>query len=249
VAQSPAHKFGQIIGDTLENMVKPILADFSSKHNLYLDTKGNRPARRGTKVSWYDDAGNKHDLDFVLERGGNETQRGTPVAFIEVAWRRYTQHSRNKVQEIQGAIIPLTATYRAVVPFTGAILAGEFTDGALSQLRSLGFAVLYLPYQSVVAAFSQIGVDARSDESMPEIEYDRKIDALKSLHEGNRRDLATVLFDDNRVRLDEFIESLTRSITRKIEHVQIVILHGPVFELKTIEEAILLIELSDESTN
>ena len=88
--------------------------------------------------------GNEHDLDFVLERGGTATKRGIPVAFIETAWRRYTKHSRNKAQEIQGAIVPLFETYKRYHPLMGAILAGDFTPGALtnsspwaSQLRFL----------------------------------------------------------------------------------------------------------------
>ena len=86
---------------------------------------------------------NSHDLDFVLERGGTPDKIGMPVAFIETAWRRYTKHSRNKAQEIQGALEPLAETYRHLAPFKGAVLAGVFTEGALTQLRSLGFTVLY----------------------------------------------------------------------------------------------------------
>ena len=45
--------------------------------------------------------GNVHDLDYVFEQGGTEATIGQPKAFIEIAWRRYTKHSRNKAQEIQ----------------------------------------------------------------------------------------------------------------------------------------------------
>src|SRR4051812_12671125 len=113
MAASPSHQFGQIIGDMLEAGVKPLLKELAHKHGLYLDSKGKRPARRGTKkVSWYDLFGNKHDLDFVLEKGGTDMVSGVPIAFIEVAWRRYTKHSKNKVQEIEGAILPLATNYR-----------------------------------------------------------------------------------------------------------------------------------------
>jgi len=81
---------------------------------------------------------------------------GTPAAFIEVAWRRYTKHSRNKAQEIQGAILPLAEKFRWSNPFLGAVLAGVFTDGSLEQLRSLGFHVLYFPYETLVTAGSVI---------------------------------------------------------------------------------------------
>jgi hypothetical protein len=61
---------------------------------------------------------------------------GMPAAFIETAWRRYTKHSRNKAQEIQGAIMPLVETYMKAGPFIGAVLAGVFTKGALMALNS-----------------------------------------------------------------------------------------------------------------
>jgi len=70
MAQSPAHKWGQIIGGFLEEVFEKELSNFAQKHKLYLDTKGIRPARLGKKVSWIDSFGNSHDLDFVLERGG-----------------------------------------------------------------------------------------------------------------------------------------------------------------------------------
>ena len=112
-------------------------------------------------MTWQDGYGNKHDLDYVLERNGSPNVIGQPVAFIETAWRRYTKHSRNKAQEIQGAILPLVAAHQNSAPFVGAILAGVFTNGALQQLQSLNFSVLYFPYAGVVKAFRRIGIDAR----------------------------------------------------------------------------------------
>ncbi|MGE0083866.1 MAG: hypothetical protein AB7S75_05540 [Desulfococcaceae bacterium] len=148
MAESLSHKFGQIIGDLLELAIQPHLENFSKGHNLFLDKKGERKARAGKKVSWTDGKNNKHDLDFVLERHGTENEIGVPVAFIESAWRRYTKHSRNKAQEIQGAIVPLTEKYKNSSPFVGVVLAGVFTEGSLTQLKSLGFGVLYFPYDT-----------------------------------------------------------------------------------------------------
>jgi hypothetical protein len=111
LAQSPTHKFGQIIGELVEKSVHEPLAEIAHKHALYLDYQHPRPARQGkTKVSWQDDKGNVHDLDYVLEAGGSEDKLGNPKAFIEIAYRRYTKHSRNKAQEMQGAIVPLAET-------------------------------------------------------------------------------------------------------------------------------------------
>src|SRR5437762_8090007 len=160
MAVSPAHRFGQIIGEVLEAGILPLLERFAERKGLYLDRKGPRAARTGKKVTWTDRNGNQHDLDFVLERGGTAEKIGQPVAFIETAWRRYTKHSRNKAQEIQGAIPPLVETHRSSAPFVGVILAGVFTEGALAQLQSLGFAVVYFRYETIVKVFRRVGINA-----------------------------------------------------------------------------------------
>lgn len=103
MGQSPGHRFGQIIGDTLEAGIRPLLAEFARTHGLYLDGKGARACRSGKKCSWVDLNGNAHDLDFVLERGGTAEKIGMPAAFIETAWRRYTKQSQ-EVTTIADAI-------------------------------------------------------------------------------------------------------------------------------------------------
>lgn len=224
MAESPAHKFGQIIGDLLELAIEPHLHKFTNKHKLYLDKKGVRKARPGKKVTWIDSNGNKHDLDFVLERGGTETKIGTPVAFIESAWRRYTKHSRNKAQEIQSAILPLATKYQNSSPFIGVVLAGVFTDGALSQLESIGFNVLYFHYESVVKAFAKFGINAEFDEKTSEADFRKKIQLWNEL--TNKKGVAKELLKLNKKAVGEFLNSLSDSVSRFIEFVIILPLHG-----------------------
>lgn len=158
MANAAGHKWGQFIGDYCESAIEPLLRQFAEKHGLFLDKKGPRPARSGKKLRWVDSFGNSHDLDYVLERGGTPDKIGTPIAFIESAWRRYTKHSKNKAQEIQGAILPIAEKHRFSAPMLGCILAGEYTSGALDQLRSIGFKVLYLTYDYVIQAFASVGI-------------------------------------------------------------------------------------------
>ncbi|NMG18127.1 hypothetical protein [Brasilonema bromeliae] len=111
MADSPAHAFGQKLGEFLEILAEYLLIPVATKHGLYLDRKGPRPARGNLKkATWTDKYGSKHDLDYVLEGGGSVTKLGDPLTFVEVAWRKGTRHSKNKVQEIQGAILPLVET-------------------------------------------------------------------------------------------------------------------------------------------
>ena len=86
MAHSPAHRFGQIIGEVLEATIHGPLKDLCRRHGLYLDSKHPRAARKGlSKVAWKDLKGNTHDLDYVIEQGGTEETLGTPKAFIEIA--------------------------------------------------------------------------------------------------------------------------------------------------------------------
>jgi hypothetical protein len=240
MAKSPAHKWGQIIGDFLEEVFTIELARFAHNHKLYLDIQGERPARTGKKVSWVDSFENTHDLDFVLERHGTKNEIGEPVAFIESAWRRYTKHSRNKAQEIQGAILPLVATHKNFAPFMGVMLAGEFTSGALNQLKSLGFHVLYFPYNLILEAFKKYGMDASTEENTTEKDFLEKIKKWEAF--DKRKILARYLLRLNNTEVDSFFENLEKAVSRFVESISVLPLHGTSSTLPTIEDAIAFIE-------
>lgn len=248
MAHSPAHRFGQIIGETLERAIRPILQKVADEIGLYLDSKGKRPARGAKlKVTWVDGRGNAHDLDYVLESGGSDAQIGSPRAFIEIAWRRYTKHSRNKAQEIQGAILPLAERYAHCHPFLGMVLAGVFTEGSLRQLRSHGFHVIYFPLESVVAAFESVGIDAAFDEDTPDSVLLRSVRRYQRLPEGKREGIAAFLRVRHEPDLKRFTESLRIALTRTISSIQVLPLHGRRKSLTSIEQAITFIEEFDES--
>lgn len=192
--------------------------------------------------------GNSHDLDFVLEQGGSDYKKGVPIAFIETAWRRYTKHSRNKTQEIQGAIEPLAETYKHAGPFKGAILAGVFTDGALDQMRSLGFTVLFFPYGTVISAFERVGIDALFNEDTPDVECQQKVDQWSYLSEADKEKVQKALLQSNWADVKSFMTSLTAVIARQVEKIFILPLYGITQEVKTIGEAVKLIESYNENT-
>jgi hypothetical protein len=241
MAESLAHTFGQIIGNVLEEAVEAPLQRFADERGLYLDRKGSRQAREGRTVTWIDFHGNAHDLDFVLERGGTDRGIGTPVAFIETAWRRYTKHSRNKAQEIQGAIQALALTYKHCCPFIGAILAGVFTDGALNQLNSLGFHVLFFPYESMIEAFQEVGIDAGFDEGTPETEFRRKLNRWKATSKKARHAVAVHLVEKHQQDINSFLSALDNVVQRRIERVVVIPLHGSQTECFSVGEAIVFL--------
>lgn len=243
MAESPSHKFGQLVGNLLEELIEPFLTDFANRSGLYLDyQKNTRAARKGKKVTWADPYGNVHDLDYVLERDGTNDVMGTPVAFIEVAWRRYTKHSRNKAQEIQGAILPLAEKYQWSNPFLGAVLAGVFTDGSLEQLRSLGFHVLYFHYETIVAAFASESIDVAFDESTPDTAFRQCVKKIEKASSTTMQKVKTHLAVANKAQIDTFVASLKERLDRMIEKVVVIPLYGRSNEFATIDDALRFLD-------
>lgn len=243
MAESPSHKFGQLIGNLLEELIEPFLTAFASRNGLYLDyQKNSRTARKGKKVTWEDPYGNVHDLDYVLERGGTGDALGTPVAFIEAAWRRYTKHSRNKAQEIQGAILPLAKKYQWSNPFLGAILAGAFTEGSLEQLRSLGFHVLYFPYDTIVAAFAAHNIDVAFDENTPDTVFRKCVKQIEKTPLATIQKIKDHLSNANKSEADEFMASLKNRLERMVERVVVIPLYGRSDEFSTIDDALRFLD-------
>ena len=246
MAVSLAHRWGQIIGDVFEQFVRDMLQSIAVKHALYLDCKKPRRARANlggkdlSKVTWRDSYGNRHDLDYVLERGGTEEALGAPVAFIESAWRRYTKHSKNKVQEIEAAVLPIALTFSRHQPFCGAVLAGEFTRSALAQLESKGFSVLYIPYASILEAFQEIGIDASSTDAITsEAEFRRKIEQWERLSQpATTERFLKVLYRLHATEVAKFHASLEASLLRGVVSIRLAVLRGHTIECCDIESAI-----------
>lgn len=239
MATSPSHKFGQIVGNLLEEIMTPVLQKFCDDRGLYLDIQGKRAGvRSGKKVTWTDKYGNNHDLDFVIERHGSPNRKGRPVAFIEAAWRRYTKHSRNKAQEIQGAILPIAEEYQWDRPFLGAVLAGVFTQGSLDQLTSVGFKILYFPYESVVSAFDCIGINARFDETTPDEDFAKCIAEIENLSQGEQNKLKGFLVAEKESLFQSFLDELAQVLDRMIDKLIIIPLFGHENEFDSVESAV-----------
>lgn len=242
MATSPSHILGELIGNFFEDAMKQPIQEFSSENELYFDKIGPRKARKGKKVTWEDIDGNHHDLDYVLERGGTESVIGSPVAFIELAWRRYTKHSKNKVQEISGAITPIVEKYSKEQPFKGAILSGEFTNSSLEQLRSQGFSVLYISFNELVSVFRENGLDIFFDETTSDMAVSRIINRWRSTPEQILSSIKTRLLENSSEKISSFISDLSASVNRHIEYIHVLPLHGSSVELPTVASAIDFIE-------
>ncbi|MFH2225989.1 hypothetical protein ABK735_24530 [Enterobacter kobei] len=238
MAASPSHKLGQLIGNILESLFVPLLQEVADKSGLYLDVVGQpRKARKGKKITWEDAYGSTHDLDFVFEFGGDDTTLGRPVAFIESAWRRYIKHSKNKVQEIQGAVLPIVNKYQIECPFKGAILAGEFTGPSLKQLQSSGFQVLYIPYKDLVNAFLEAGIDMSFGESTSEKLLSEKVSLIEQLDQFQLDQVKNSIFKSNNIEIQKFISALELKVQKVLKYIIISPLYGHDVKFESVDEA------------
>ena len=243
MATSQSHTLGEFMGAFFEDLMKEPIREFADKTGLFFDSIGPRRTRVGKKVTWTDVHGSRHDLDFVLEKGGTENVVGEPVAFIELAWRRYTKHSKNKAQEIAGAIDPICEKFKLSMPFKGAILSGQFTENSLNQLESDAFHVLYIPFEKLVQAFQTYGLDVDFDEDTKESEIRRKFQAVS--RKSNQPLLAKIRGEILRVcepEIKKFISDLAVSYNRKVKTICILPLHGKRTEVSDVAHAIDFIE-------
>ena len=250
MVQSPSHKFGQLIGHSMETLVAVPLEKFARQFGVYLDHKDKvRPARSGKKVSWVDNKGNSHDLDFVIERGGNDETIGKPVAFIECAWRRYTKHSRNKAQEIQGALLPLAETFQHYDTFLGVILAGEFTEKSLAQLASHGFSILYFPYDQLVKAFQGLKVNIAYEESEPDDVLSKRLPALEKKLSRLQKDNNQDVLEYFKPEVDKFFNKLQNRFERRLTRIIVLPIFGKEESFLSITDAISFLKEKNEISN
>lgn len=240
MATAPGHLLGQIIGNVMEQALKPVLQEMADRHDLYLDSDGARPGvRPGAHVAWTDDLGNSHDLDFVLERGGSDRKQGNPAAFVEAAWRRYTKHSKAKAQEIQGAVLPVLAKWNNVKPTPAAVVAGQWTAPALQQMRSSGFVVLHLNFATTAKVFRDHDIDIEGlGEGTPDEFWQRQCDAYASKTDVGKRALALFLRKAHAAEFQNFVTELERRVMRTIDYVVVTPLHGSGSQYASVKDAI-----------
>ena len=95
---------------------------------------------------------------------------------------------------------------------------------------------LYFPYDTVVKAFRKFGIDAASNEGTSEKDFRSKIESWNKLKD--KTDVAKELLKLNKKNAEAFFSSLTESVSRFIERIIILPLHGQESSANTITEAI-----------
>ena len=147
--------------------------------------------------------------------------------------------------------MPVALTFSRHQPFLGAVLAGEFIANALHQLESKGFAVLHVPYESILSAFKQLGIDASSEDGVggtAEAQFRGKIAKWESLTQpqATERVLAK-LYALHERDIADFNRRLHAAITRRVDRVRLTVLRGHSVECDDIEGAIAYLVEEEKS--
>ena len=138
--------------------------------------------------------------------------------------------------------MPIALTFSRHQPFCGAVLAGEFTHNALHQLESKGFGVLHIPYDSILAAFRELGIDASSEDGVggtTEEQFREKIAKWESLPQPQATNrLLAKLHALHQREIADFKQRLEAALTRQVASVRLTVLRGHSVECSDIESAI-----------
>jgi hypothetical protein len=198
MGSAPAKKLGQMIGSVLQDAYYKHFEDFARANNLYLDSDGQeRPGvRDGSELTWLDGSDVKRKVTYALETGGSKSKQGEPFAFVRANWRRDKKHS-TQVAEAIVALLALGRRFKRNPPHNIAILAGEYSDSALLDLRANGFrAVVVVPSHVVIAAFADWNIDISGGDLRDDPFWNRQVEKIYGLSDAKRRSLVTRLYDD-----------------------------------------------------
>lgn len=215
---SAGHKLGQLIGDWWEEfVVLPILREVASELDLFLDSRFiDRPGRSGDKIIWADEDSNRVDYDFVMELHGTPQERGVPVAFVEVFWRRGARHSKDKSRDDSGKLLPMRDTY-PTARFLGIAASGQFTNPAKALIRSREIDLFYVPKDHIIKAFEYHGLRMDYPDRQGETEKAALANEFEQrLTTEAKREVAQTLFDDlGKAAIDAYASRIRASLSAK----------------------------------
>jgi hypothetical protein len=115
-------------------------------------------------------------------------------------------------------------------------------------VRSCGFTVAYLSYDTIVQAFASVGIDAAFDEHTEEADFRDKVRLFEALSAKQIAKIKRRLLNPPKARrttelapepaLQQFTATLEASLSRGVQGITVVVLHGQPLNLTTAAEAI-----------
>ncbi|WP_146076322.1 hypothetical protein [Rathayibacter rathayi] len=149
----------------------------------------------------------------------------------------------NKAGEIANALVPLRQTYSQTRPFTGAVIAGEWTEPGIQHLKSQGIAVLYVPFAEIVDAFARYGIDMNLGEAAPLDYLSEQISKWDALGPSGQMALALTLVQQRPGRYAAFRAKIDDHLQRRIVRVRVLPLHGAALAFEGTLDAISALQV------
>lgn len=106
--------------------------------------------------------------------------------------------------------------------------------------------MLYFPYQTVLQAFGEFGIDAHFDEGTSEVNFEEKVSRYYGL--SDQTAVARKLVEINHAEVEAFLKDLEVTVSRRVNQVHVLPLHGSNSILSSVNEAICFIADYAEAT-
>ena len=127
----------------------------------------------------------------------------------------------------------------------GVILAGVFTEGAINQLLSRNFSILYFEYKTVISAFNAYNIDASFDEDTSADDFEIKIRKWENCTTKDK--IIEKLAELNKDKVDSFFQELEQSVSRYITEIRLLPLFGSSIIFNSPEEAIIFLNTYNQT--
>ena len=132
--------------------------------------------------------------------------------------------------------------------FYGAVLAGEFTENSLNQMKSEGFKILYFSIHGIEEAFASQGVDEHWDESTSEEVPQNRVEQLETLTETQLRCIGDYLIKYDAEQWEIFSISIHNALERTLESISILSLFGDSKIFYNIQDSFAYISKEEKET-
>lgn len=113
-----------------------------------------------------------------------------------------------------------------------AFLAGVFTGPAIEQMKSAGFTVSLFPYDTIVEAFSTVGVDVSFDQQTEDMRFAEIVTGIEVLGTKERDIVKKRLLSLNKSQIDGFLTALDSALGKRIDRLYLIPLHGRTYEFR-----------------
>ncbi len=224
---SAGHGLGQLVGKWFEEyFVLPLLTRVANQLQLFLDAPTIERTSRGRKILWQDVYGGFVDYDFVLELGGTLDSRGIPVAFIESFWRRGSRHSRDKIRDDSGKLLPMRDKY-PTARFLGVIAAGELTLPAKTMLHDRNIDLFYVSKEKVLNAFKVNGLTIDYLDTVSEREKEELLlDFERAFTSSKKQQVASTLLDlIGQASVNSYVDRVRAKLSALPQELRIIVRH------------------------